>query len=203
MFETEEARQELIARVATILHCHNLDSDFEINEENIDQRNIQDAMFQAAQCFRDTLIEVNLDPESAEKARRAFLSLKKNKAVEDSSHVAVKRLASRISSQVSKNLSMSFGPYSVVPEEMKQAQQQSSPFDQSPEIINVTPAPPDEEEKYDHTSPSFLSGGEENAQHLRQSPNQLEPVENGYQYNLLNMLPRKNNEMTKKRGDAP
>jgi len=37
VFESEEARQELIARVANILHCQNLEDDFEIDQEGLQQ----------------------------------------------------------------------------------------------------------------------------------------------------------------------
>jgi hypothetical protein len=35
-------------------------------------------MFLAAECFRDTLIEIGVKEESADTARKAFLALKKN-----------------------------------------------------------------------------------------------------------------------------
>lgn len=35
-------------------------------------------MFLAAECFRDSLVEIGVNEESAETARKAFLTLKKN-----------------------------------------------------------------------------------------------------------------------------
>ena len=80
-FEGQEARQELVMRITKILHCQNPE------ELEIDGAKIEDMMiceftnrplFIAAECFRDTLIEIGVNEDSAETARRAFLTLKKN-----------------------------------------------------------------------------------------------------------------------------
>ena len=39
--------------------------------------NSNEPIFLAAECFRDTLMEIGLGEDSAETARRAFLTLKK------------------------------------------------------------------------------------------------------------------------------
>ena len=52
-------------------------------------------MFLAAECFKDTLIEIGLDEESAETARKAFLTLKKNTMEETQNKIS--KIASKIS----------------------------------------------------------------------------------------------------------
>ena len=71
-------------------------------------------MFLAAECFRDTLLEIGLDDESAESARRAFLTLKKSTMEE--TQKKIRRIASEISSIKS---SKSQASQSMGPEEKK------------------------------------------------------------------------------------
>ena len=52
-------------------------------------------MFLAAECFRDTLIEIGVDEDSAENGRRTFLSLKKNTMEETQNKI--RKIASKIS----------------------------------------------------------------------------------------------------------
>lgn len=56
--------------------------------------NSDDPMFLAAECFRDTLIEIGVDEDSAENGRRTFLSLKKNTMEETQNKI--RRIASRM-----------------------------------------------------------------------------------------------------------
>lgn len=64
---------------------------------------VNDPMYIAAECFRDTLMEIGLGEESAETARRAFLTLKRGSMEETQNKI--RRIASKISVQSSKNLS--------------------------------------------------------------------------------------------------
>lgn len=119
-------------------------------------------MYLAAQCFRDTLIEVNVPEESVEKAFKAFLSLKKKRTVVDSSYNEVIKIASKISSQLSKNLSFkSLGNKSNAPEETKQESRQNLPLcSSSNEDSSGTPElAENEEEKCENIQPSFNSEG--------------------------------------------
>ena len=52
-------------------------------------------MFQAAECFHDSLIEIGVNEDSAETARKAFLSLKKNTMEETQNKI--RKIASKIS----------------------------------------------------------------------------------------------------------
>lgn len=52
-------------------------------------------MFLAAECFRDSLIEIGVNEYSAETARKAFLTLKKNSM--DETQNKIRRIASKIS----------------------------------------------------------------------------------------------------------
>jgi hypothetical protein len=66
-----------VDRIARILHCQSEELDIDKSKlENL-PTNPNDSMFIAAECFRDTLIEIGLAPDSAETARKAFLTLKK------------------------------------------------------------------------------------------------------------------------------
>ena len=78
-FELHEAKQELVNRITRILHCQNTE-DLEIDRMQLDNLpyNSDDPMFLAADCFHDSLIEIGVNQDSAETARKAFLSLKKN-----------------------------------------------------------------------------------------------------------------------------
>ena len=57
--------------------------------------NSDDPMFIAAECFRDTLLEIGVKEDSAEQARRTFLSLKRNTMEETQNKI--RRIASRMS----------------------------------------------------------------------------------------------------------
>mmetsp|Transcript_8176 Transcript_8176/g.9854 ORF Transcript_8176/g.9854 Transcript_8176/m.9854 type:complete len:138 (+) Transcript_8176:2546-2959(+) len=57
--------------------------------------NSDEPMFIVAECFRDTLIEIGVNEESAETARRTFLTLKCNKM--ELTQNKIRRIASRMS----------------------------------------------------------------------------------------------------------
>ena len=57
--------------------------------------NSDEPMFLAAECFRDTLIEIGVNEESAETARRTFLALKNNTL--EKTQNKIRRIASRLS----------------------------------------------------------------------------------------------------------
>ena len=52
-------------------------------------------MYLAAECFRDTLIEIGIDEDAAETAQRAFLTMKKSTLEETQNKIS--RIASKIS----------------------------------------------------------------------------------------------------------
>ena len=63
--------------------------------------NTNEPMFLVAECFKDTLIEIGLDEDSAETARRAFYTLKKDPIEETQNKI--RRIASKISIQSSNS----------------------------------------------------------------------------------------------------
>ena len=103
VFEEQEARQELVARITKILHCQNTD-ELDIDRNLLENLpvNSDDPMFIAAECLRDTLIGIGVNEESAETARRTLLALKKNTMEETQNKI--RRIASKMSFQSSQNL---------------------------------------------------------------------------------------------------
>ena len=81
IFDFHDQRQELVARISKILHCQSSD-DLEIDKNILQsaQINSDEPMFFAAECFRDTLIEIGVNEESAETARKTFIALKSSTA---------------------------------------------------------------------------------------------------------------------------
>ncbi len=79
VFEAQEARQDLVNRITKILHSQNTE-EMDIDRSMLENLpvNSDEPMFLAAECFRETLIEIGVNEESAETARRTFLALKKN-----------------------------------------------------------------------------------------------------------------------------
>ena len=57
--------------------------------------NSNEPMFIAAECLKDTLLEIGLGEDSAETARRAFLTLKKGS--EEETLNKIRRIASKLS----------------------------------------------------------------------------------------------------------
>ena len=92
-------------RITKILDCQNT-GDLDIDRVMLDNLpiNSNEPMFIAAECFKETLMEIGLQEESAETARRAFLTLKRG-TNEDETMNKIKRIASKISAQSSKSLS--------------------------------------------------------------------------------------------------
>lgn len=66
-------------RITKILHSPNTE-EMDIDRALLENLpvNSNEPMFLAAECFRDTLIEIGVNEESAETARRTFLALKKD-----------------------------------------------------------------------------------------------------------------------------
>ena len=85
-----------MARITKILHCQN-SLELEIDKHVLQsaQINSDDPMYFAAECFRDTLIEIGVNEESAETARKTFIALKCS-SVEDTQK-KIRRIASRVS----------------------------------------------------------------------------------------------------------
>ena len=94
-------------RITKILDCQNT-GDLDIDRVMLDNLpiNSNEPMFIAAECFKETLMEIGLGEDSAETARRAFLTLKRGNN-EDETMNKIKRIASKISAQSSKSLSAS------------------------------------------------------------------------------------------------
>ena len=95
VFNDPESRQELITRVTKILHYTNSD-DLEVDKMKLEgsQFDIDDPFFVAAECFRETLIEIGVDEVSAETARATFLALKRTKMEDTQNHI--RKIASRL-----------------------------------------------------------------------------------------------------------
>jgi hypothetical protein len=81
LLTNESARQNLIMRVSKILVS---EQDLEVDEELFNSLpvNSDDPQFLASEVFRDTLLMSGLEEETAEKARKYFLALKKDKLEE-------------------------------------------------------------------------------------------------------------------------
>lgn len=64
-------------RIARILNCQT--DELELDKSKLDDlpSNPDDCMFLAAECFRNTLIEIGMGEESAETARMAFLTIQR------------------------------------------------------------------------------------------------------------------------------
>ena len=77
MFSTEESKRETVSKVAKILHCTNAE-ELKSDEIDDDQFAYNDPLFLAANVFKETLIDVDMEEEEAELARKAFLSFPKN-----------------------------------------------------------------------------------------------------------------------------
>ena len=92
-----------MARITKILHCQNTE-ELDIDRELIDNLpvNSNEPMFLAAECFRDTLIEIGVKEESADTARKAFLALKKNTMEETQNKI--RRIASKLSHKSTNSL---------------------------------------------------------------------------------------------------
>ena len=95
VFIDPESRQELITRITKILHYTNSD-ELEVDKMRLEgsQFDIDDPFCVAAECFRETLIEIGVDEVSAETARLTFLALKRTK-MEDTQN-QIRKIASRL-----------------------------------------------------------------------------------------------------------
>ena len=78
------------------MHCQSTE-ELDIDKSMLDNLpvNSNEPMFLAAECFRDSLIEIGVNEYSAETARKAFLTLKKNSM--DETQNKIRRIASKIS----------------------------------------------------------------------------------------------------------
>ena len=97
-------RQDLTARINKILHSQNID-DLDIERPNMDQVVANDPMNLAADCFKETFMEVGIDEDSAETARTAFLNMKKSSGVVEENQSWIMRMASKLSNKSSKKSS--------------------------------------------------------------------------------------------------
>lgn len=139
--------------------------------------NSDDPMFLAAECFRDTLIEIGVNEESAETARRTFLALKKNTL--EKTQNKIRRIASRLSCKSSRSL------HNFLPGEEQKGIAASSIIKQnsldiaassSKEVIESEQASMIEEKKSIDVANSADDSGHQSAEtHIK--------------YNLLDMLP--------------
>ena len=84
VYEAPEVRDELVDRITKILDCQNT-GDLDIDKAMLENlpMNLNQPMFIAAECFKETLIEVGINEDSAETARRAFLTLRRNSELID------------------------------------------------------------------------------------------------------------------------
>ena len=64
-----------MSKVAKILHCTSTE-ELKISSDEIDEEQFayNDPLYLAANVFKETLIDVDMDEEEAEIARKAFLS---------------------------------------------------------------------------------------------------------------------------------
>ena len=98
LFRTQEQRAELIQRVTKILHCHD-ENELEIDKDLLDNltEDSEDPMFIVSEIFRDSLYEMGLAAESAETARKTFLTLKFSQM--EQTQNKIKRIASQMNSK--------------------------------------------------------------------------------------------------------